>query len=139
MRKLLLWLVCFVPLPVHGSQHGNISVSFVDSLVKAFPDSSAATSRLEVTLLSARNGHASLQVALLSEEHRVVRVRVVAPRLGNTALGVQTYRVGTVKVNSHPTDTPLDEVVRPEVGPYPDPLFPLAKEISLERSRTETI
>ena len=139
MRKLLLWLVCFVPLPVHGSQHDNISAWCVDSLVKVFPDSPAATSKLEVTLLSARNGHASLQVALRSESHRVVRVRVVAPRLGNTALGVQTYRVGTVKVNSHPTDTPLDEVVRPEVGPYPDPLFPLAKEISLEGSRTETI
>jgi len=33
----------------------------------------------------------------------------------------------------------LDEVVRSEVGPYPDPLFPLAKEFSLEGLRTETI
>src|SRR5260370_32589977 len=139
MRKLLVCLICSVPLPLYGSQHDNISAWFVDSLVKVFPDSLAATSKLEVTLLSARNGHTCLQVALRSESHRAVRVRVVAPRLGKTTLGVQTYRVGTVKVNSHPTDTPLDEVVRSEVSPYPDPLFPLAKEISLEGSRTETI
>src|SRR5712692_11291319 len=139
MRKLLVWLICFSPLPLYGSQHDNISAWYVDSLVKVFPDSSAAASKLQVTLLSARNGHTSLQVALRSEEHRVVRVRVVAPHLGNAILKVQTFRVGTVKVNSHPTDTPLDEVVRSVVGPYPDPLFPLAKEISLGGSRTETI
>ncbi len=139
MRKLLVWLLCFISLPVYGSQHDNISAWFVDSLVKVFPDSPGATPKLEMTLASARNGHTSLQVALRSEKHRVVRVRVVAPRLGNAVLKVQTYRVGTVKVNSHPTDTPLDEVVRPEVGPYPDPLFPLSKEILLEGSRTETI
>ncbi|PYU65580.1 MAG: hypothetical protein DMG49_23915 [Acidobacteria bacterium] len=126
-------------MPLYGSQHENISAWYVDSLVKVFPDSPAARSKLEVPLLSARNGHTSLEVALRSEEHRVVQVRVVAPRLGNAALKVQTYRVGTVEVNSHPTDTPLAEVVRSEVGPYPDPLFPLAKEISLEGSRTETI
>jgi hypothetical protein len=34
-------------------------------------------------------------------------------------------------VNSHPTDTPLAEVVRSVVRPYPDPLFPLTKEIQL--------
>src|SRR5260370_2958165 len=139
MRKLLVCLICSVPLPLYGSQHDNISAWFVDSLVKVLADSLAATSKLEVTLLSARNGNACLQVALRSESHRAVRVRVVAPRLGKTTLGVQTYRVGAVKVNFHPTDTPLDEVARSEVGPYPDPLFPLAKEISLEGSRTETI
>src|SRR5437867_12358924 len=106
MRKLLLWLVCFVPLPVHGSRHDNISAWCVDSLVKVFPDSPAATSKLEVTLLSARNGHASLQVALRSESHRVVRVRVVAPRLGNSALGVQAYRGGPLKVTLHATHSP---------------------------------
>ena len=66
-------------------------------------------------------------------------MRVFAPRLGNVALKVQTYRVGTVRVNSHPTDTPMDEVVRSEVGPYPDPLFPIEKEIALQASRTGTL
>src|SRR6266704_839274 len=139
MRKLLVWLICFVPLPLDGSQHYKISAWFVDSLVKVFPDSPAATSELQPDLVSARNGHTSLQVALRSETRRVIRVRVIAPSLGHAALQVQTYRVGNVKVNSHPTDTPLEEVVRSEVGPYPDPLFPLEKGIALEASRTETL
>jgi hypothetical protein len=139
MRKLLVGLLCFFSLPVHAAQRDSVSVWFADSMVKVFPDSPAATSVLEPTLVSARNGHSSLQVALRSESQRVIRVWVIAPRLGNAALKVQTYRVGNVKVNSHPTDTPLDEVVRSEVGLYPDPLFPLEKEITLEASRTETL
>src|SRR6266478_8460909 len=139
MLRFLVWFICFFSLSANAAPRDNFSAWFVDSLVKVFPDSPAATSRFELALVSARNGHTSLQVALRSESHRVVRVSVVAPRLGNAALKVQTSRVGTVKVHSHPTDTPLAEVVRSEVGPYPDPLFPLAKEISLEGSRTETI
>src|SRR5712692_3607757 len=139
MRRLFVWFICFFSLPVHAAQRDNFSAWFVDSLVKVFADSPAATSTVELALESARNGHISLQVALRSESHRVIRARVIAPRLGNTTLKVQTYRVGTVQVNSHPTDTPLDEVVRSEVGLYPDPLFPLEKEIALEASRTETI
>jgi hypothetical protein len=107
--------------------------------VKIFPDSPATTSKLELALVSARNSHVSLQVALRSESEQMVRLRVIAPRFGNAALEVRTYRVGTVKVNSHPTDTPLDEVVRSEVGPYPDPLFPLEKQIQLDASRTEAV
>jgi hypothetical protein len=79
------------------TQRGNFSAWFVDSLVKVFPDSSAAASKVELALVSARNGHTSLQVALRSESHRVVRVRVIAPRLGSATLMVQTYRVGTME------------------------------------------
>src|SRR5712692_4293165 len=104
MRKLLVWLVCFVPLPLYAAQRDNLSAWLVDSLVKVFPDSPAATSKSELALVSARNGHNSLQVALRSESRRVIRVRVIAPSLGHTALKVQTYRIGTVTVNSHPTD-----------------------------------
>ena len=139
MRKLVFALICFIPLPLYGSQHDEISAWFVDSLAQVFPDSPAATSKSEMALVSARNSHTSLQVALRSASQRVIRVRVTAPRLGNAALLVQTYRVGTVNVNSHPTDTPLNELARPEVGPYPDPLFPLEKEILLEAFRTETL
>ena len=139
MRKHLVLLIWILPLPLYGSQHDKISAWFVDSLVKVFPDTTPATPRLQPDLVSTRNGHTSLQVALRSEEHQVVQVRVVAPRLENSVLKVQLYREGTVKVSSHPADTPLDEVVRPEVGPYPDPLFPLTKEFSLEGPRTETI
>jgi hypothetical protein len=63
MRKLPVLLICFVALPLYGSQHDNISAWFVDSLVKVFPDSPAATSKLEVALPSARNGHTSLQTS----------------------------------------------------------------------------
>src|SRR5438132_11216032 len=106
MRKLLILLVCFVPLPLYGSQHGNTSAWFVDSLAKVFPDSPAATSKLEVTLLSARNSHASLQAALRSESQRIVSVRVVAPRLGNAALKVEAFLVATRQGNLPPTNNP---------------------------------
>ena len=131
--------VCFFSLPGHAAQRNNLSAWFVDSLVKIFPDSPATTSKLEPALVSPRNGHLSLQVALRSESRQMVRVRVMAPRLRNAALKVRTYRVGTVKVNSHPTDTPLNEVVRSELGPYPDPLLPLGVEIQVEASRTEAV
>jgi hypothetical protein len=139
MRKIVFWFICFFPLPLHAAQRDNLAAWFVDSLVKVFPDSTATTSHSEMALESARNGHTSLQIALRSESHRVLQVRVISPRLGNAILKVQAYRVGSVKVNSHPTDTPLDEVARPEVGSYPDPLFPPEKTITLEASRTETV
>ncbi len=139
MRKIIFWCICFFPLPLHAAQRDNFAAWFVDSLVKIFADSPAKTSKSEVALESARNGHTSLQVALRSESHRVVQVRVISPRLEKATLNVQAYRVGIVNVNSHPADTPLDEVVRPELGPYPDPLFPLEKNITLEASRTETV
>jgi hypothetical protein len=139
VRGLLVWFICYFSLPFHAAQRANFSAWFVDSLVKVFPDSPAATSNVELPLVSARNGHISLQVALRSASHQVVRVHIIAPRLGTATLQVQTYRVGTVKVKSHPTDTPADEVVRSQVGPYPDPLFPFDKEIALEASCTETL
>lgn len=82
MRKLLVWLICFIPLALHGSQQDDTLAWFVDSLAKVFPDSPAATSEVQVDLVTARNGHTSLQVALRSESQRIVSVRVVAPRLG---------------------------------------------------------
>jgi hypothetical protein len=139
MRRILACFICFFPLSLHAAQRNPLSAWFVDSLVKVFPDSPAAKSKVEVALVSARNGHSSLQVAVRSELRQLIHVRVISPRLGNAALKVQAYRAGTVNVQSHPTDTPLEEVVRPEVGPYPDPLFPLEKEIVLETSRTETL
>jgi len=139
MWRVFACVICFLPLPLNAAQRDSFSAWFVDSLAKVFPDSPAATSKLEPALVSARNGHVSLQVALRSQSHQMVHVRIIAPRFGGAALKVQTYRVGTVNVNSHPTDTPLDEVVRSELGLYPDPLFPLEEKITLEASRTETL
>ena len=132
MWRVLVGVICFFPLSAHAAQREYVSAWFVDSLIKVFPDTLAATSKLEPTLISARNGHASLQVALRSESNRLLMLHVTAPRLLNGALSVQIYRVADVNVKSHPAETSLDEVVRSEVGPYPDPLFPLGKEISLE-------
>src|SRR5229473_4383476 len=139
MPKIFVCFICFFPLPLHAAQRNNVTAWFVDSLVKVFPDSPATTPNSELALESARNAHTSLQVALRSESRRMVEVRVISPRLGSATLKIQAYRVGYVRVNSHPADTPLSEVVRPEVGLYPDPLFPLEKTISLEASRTETV
>src|SRR6266481_8235192 len=102
MRRLLVGFIFFFSLPLYAAQRDNLSAWLVDSLVKVFPDSPALTSKSELALVSARNGHISLQVALRSESHRVIRVRVVAPRLGSATLKIQVYRVGMVKVNSHP-------------------------------------
>src|SRR6266851_2998146 len=101
MSKMLLWFICFSPLPLHAAQQNNLTAWFVDSLVKVFPDSPAKASNSEAALESARNAHTSLQVALRSGSHRVVQVRVIDPRLRNKILKVQAYRVGNVKVNSH--------------------------------------
>ncbi|HXJ11189.1 MAG TPA: hypothetical protein VNH19_02875, partial [Candidatus Limnocylindrales bacterium] len=139
MRKIIVLCICFFPLPLHAAQRENLAAWFVDSLVKVFPDSSAKTSKSGVALESARNGHTSLQVALRSDSHLVVQVRVISPHLEKATLNVRAYRVGIVNVNSHPADTPVDEVVRPELGPYPDPLFPLEKNIALEASQTQSV
>ena len=139
MWRVLVGVICFFPLSAHAAQREYVSAWFVDSLIKVFPDTLAATSKLEPTLISARNGHASLQVALRSESNRQLMLHVTAPRLLNGALSLQIYRVADVNVKSHPAETSLDEVVRSEVGPYPDPLFPLGKEISLEASRTQAL
>jgi hypothetical protein len=139
MWRIPLSFILFFPLSLHAEQHGKLYAWFVDSLVKVFPDTPAVTSEPEFGLVSARNGHASLQVALRSESARQVSVQITPPRLENVALSVSTFRVGTVTVRSHPTDTPLSEVIRADVGLYPDPLFPLEKELSLQPLRTETL
>ncbi len=76
MRSLLVAFICLFSLPVHAAQRDNLSAWFVDSLVKVFPDNPAETSSFELGLVTARNGHSSLQVALRSESHQLVRVRV---------------------------------------------------------------
>src|SRR2546430_13278492 len=68
MRRLLVGFICVFTVPLHAAQRDHLSVWFVDSLVKVFPDSPAVTSSFELALVTARNGHSSLQVAR-SEEH----------------------------------------------------------------------
>jgi hypothetical protein len=82
MWKLLVGFICIFFLPVHAEHRDNFSAWFVDFLVRVFPDTPHATSKFELALVSARNGHINLQVAMRSESHQLVRVRVIAPRLG---------------------------------------------------------
>src|SRR2546430_12811707 len=76
MWRVLVGVICFFPLSAHAAQREYVSAWFVDSLIKVFPDTPAATSKLEPTLISARNGHASLQVALRSESNRQLMLHV---------------------------------------------------------------
>jgi Glycoside hydrolase 123, catalytic domain/Glycoside hydrolase 123 N-terminal domain len=138
MRWVCLSALLLLALPCHAADRNIVSAWLVDSLVKVFPDTRASSSS-EMKVASARNGHTSLQLALRSDSKQNVKVRVIAPRNGNAALSAKSFHVGFVRVDSHPTDTPIDEVVRPEVGPYPDPLFPLPAEISLQSQRTEAV
>lgn len=119
---------------------GQVSAWLVDSLIKIFPDSPPVSSTVPFSAVpSARNGHASLQVVLRANSRQDMTVKVAAPRLNKTSLETQLFRVGYVRVASHPKDVPLDEVVRPEVGPYPDPLYPLSGPLKLESAKTESV
>ena len=117
----------------------TVAAAFVDSLVKVFPDSPLPPPGEPPLIAMARNGHASLQLALRSESPARVAVRVSPPTRERATLEAEIYRVGYVRVKSHPTDTPPDEVVRPEVGLYPDPLFPMDGELALEPAHTGAI
>jgi hypothetical protein len=116
-----------------------MAVSFVESLVKVFPDAAVQNAGGTPRVVSARNGHSSVQLALRAGDKRTVRVRMTAPKFQGDALESRLYRVGNVRVELHPKNTPLEEVVRPEVGEYPDPLFPLNGELQLEAGRTQAI
>lgn len=97
----------------------------VDSLEKIFPDDHAGRHEAGAgPRLIARNGHASLQVALRSKDGvAALRVTVEAPELEGARLPVEIRRVGYVPVGSNPNNTPPDEVIRPAPSLFPDPLF----------------
>jgi hypothetical protein len=108
----------------------------VDPLTKVFPDDARDTSQSgDVVPLLARNGHASIQIAIHSEAGIAALNATVEMQGPVTA---QIRHVGYVPVASNPPDTPEDELVRPAPALYPDPLFedfPFA----LKPKRTEAI
>lgn len=108
----------------------------VDSLDKVFPDSSKPTDQSggSVTLL-ARNGHASIQIAIRSETAIAALQASVEMQ---SPIVAQVRRVGYVPVGSNPTRTPEDELVRLAPALYPDPLF-AATPAPLKAGRTEAI
>jgi hypothetical protein len=97
----------------------------VDSLEKVFPDDdSGAHEAAGDALLIARNGHASVQIALRSKDGvAALGVAVAAPEFAGALLPVEIRRVGYVPVGSNPTNTPPDEVIRPAPSLFPDPLL----------------
>lgn len=139
MSKILV-SVLLLTLPLGSClAQDHVSAWLVDSLVKVFPDSLPRNSHPFEAVPTARNGHASLQVALRSGQQQTITVKLIAPRRKTISLEARLFRVGYVHVSSHPKDVPLDEVVRPEVGPYPDPLYPLTGSFNLDASKTDAI
>jgi len=108
----------------------------VDPLTKVFPDDvkSAPASGAAVPLM-ARNGHATIQIAIRSGAGIAALNATVEMQAPLTA---QVRHVGYVPVASDPRNTPEDELVRVAPALYPDPLFedfPFA----LKAQRTEAI
>lgn len=139
MRRVLFSaLVCFAIVSTSHAQE-PVSAWLLDSLVKVFPDTPAQPKASFDAVSTARNAHSSLQVVLRSSSPQEVSIRCLAPRLKGTSLPTTVFHVGYVRVASHPKDVPLDEVVRPEVGPYPDPLYPLNGTLRLDAGTTESV
>ena len=99
----------------------TVSVWPVDSLIKVFQDDPPGKDRApDGAWLIARNGHASLQIAVRANAP-LPEVEVDV-KLGG-GLRTEVRRVGYVPVRSNPPGSPADEVVRPAPGKFPDPLF----------------
>ena len=133
-----IFLLMLAFLGISVAQNG-VSAWLVDSLIKVFPDSAAPAPLKFSSIATARNGHSSFQIALRSTSPASVKVRMTPPRLKKTTLETSVFHVGYVRVASHPKDVPLDELVRPEVGLYPDPLYPLTTKWTLDAGRTEAV
>jgi len=98
-----------------------VSVWPVDSLIKVFQDDPPGKNRApDEPCLIARNGHASLQIALRASAP-IAELKVQLKLAGS--LRTQVRRVGYVPVRSNPPGTPGDEVVRGAPARFPDPLF----------------
>ena len=98
-----------------------VSVWPVDSLIKVFQDDPTGKNRAaDEPWLIARNGHASVQIAIRASAP-VSKLKVDVKLAGG--LQTQVRRVGYVPVRSNPPGTPGDEVVRAAPARFPDPLF----------------
>jgi hypothetical protein len=104
--------------PVRAAQ---VSAWLVDSLIKVFQDDPPGKNRApDKACLIARNGHASLQIALQAGTG-LSAVEVSVKLAGG--LSAQVRRVGYIPVRSNPPGTPADEFIRTAPWKFPDPLF----------------
>ncbi|HUJ24203.1 MAG TPA: DUF4091 domain-containing protein, partial [Bryobacteraceae bacterium] len=108
----------FTSLALAGTK---VSVWPVDSLVKVFPDDPAGKNRAsDEACLIARNGHASVQLAVRSEAP--VDALDVTVKLGG-GLKTLVRHAGYVPVRANPPGSPADEVAHAAPARFPDPLF----------------
>jgi len=134
MKKAMMTLLLSMLLA--GCGDARLSTWRVDPLTKVFPDDSRDSSQSgDVVPLLARNGHASIQIAVHSKAgiaDLTAAVEVQSP------LTVQVRHVGYVPVASNPPKTPEDELARIAPALYPDPLFE-DFPFKLKPNRTESI
>ncbi len=113
-----------------------VSMWPVDSLVKVFPHDPAGANRAGTQpWLVARNGHASVQFAIRSDE---TLKRLTARVACGGGLDCQIRHAGYVPVSSDPPGTPADEILRPAPAFFPDPLFE-AFPYALPGGRTDSL
>ena len=116
----------------------------VDPLVKVFPDDAPGTNEnRDRTTLIARNGHATVQIAVRATA-TIPDLRLEVKAQGDAAgkLSIEARWVDYVPVGSNPPGTPFDEVVRKAPALFPDPLreeFPLSLEPDTTRSLWITV
>jgi glycosyl hydrolase family 123 len=133
-RLVHLWLTAAVIVLVLSTAcggGGGLSTWYVDPLVKLFPDSPPGTDASSgARWLVARNGHASIQLAVRSAaEVAELQVAVEAPAAGGTSLEATVRWVDYVPVGSNTPGAPDEELIRQAPALFPDPLredFPIA-------------
>ncbi len=112
----------------------------VESLVKVFPADPPPADPTPAEILSARNQHVALQVALRAPA-RVDGVTAECLPLegpgGVLAADVRVSAVGLVVVGSHTDGVPAEERVGEAPGLFPDPLVDLP--LALEKDRTRSV
>lgn len=141
-RPLILSLTCLLWVGNAIAEPGaGAKVWFVDSLVKIFPADVAGAHRLaSPELIAARNGHASLQLAIRSNAGLSgvsAEVASLKDHSGRTLAGATVRPIGYVVVGTHTKNTPPDELVGEAPGWFPDPLtgFPL----DIQANRTHAL
>ena len=140
-RYSTLFLVCLLWAgSAAAAPRAGVEVWFVDSLHKVFPADAPGTHRLaSPELIAARNGHASLQLAIRSSAalSGVAAEVSLKDHSGKALAGATVRPVGYVVVGTHTKDTPADELLGEAPGWFPDPLidFPMA----IEANRTHAV
>ena len=124
-RRTITFLLGAVLLGAGCSTSGGFHAWQVDPLVKIFPDDPPGARQAgESEWLIARNGHATVQIAVRSDQEiPELSVELSPPESDGTALQAGVRWAGYVPVGSNPPSTPYDEVARDAPALFPDPLF----------------